>query len=214
MRTSLLAIVATLLAPAAIPAQMIVFIGHQTAVNQWNYDLTFPPLANYSVFQPITTVTLTGLFGVTGAAGPLSTDFPPPLDQLNLDWSAQVLNNGTAVQWSHDGPGTGNFPDERHAYGFRVFADGATDGLANLATSGFSRDIGNQLPDGTYSLDITGLVLGPVGVPEPGSLALMALGLACLCAGRLLNSSDGQMAIAISGLFSIRCVWLMRFRNC
>jgi uncharacterized delta-60 repeat protein len=196
-RTTLLGIVATFLAPTDVSAQMIVIVGQRTAVNQWNYDLTFPPLANYSIFQPTTTITLTGLFGVTGAAGPLATDFPPPLDTLNLNWSAQVLNNGTAVQWTHDGPGTGNFLDERHTYGFRVFADGATDGLVNLATSGFSRDIGNPLPDGTYSLDITGLVAGPVGIPEPGSLALTALGLAGLAARRARRAQHRRPGLRV-----------------
>ena len=48
--------------------------------------LTFAPLDNYSIFQPTTTITLTGLFGVTTAAGPTSTDFPQGnLDTTNLN---------------------------------------------------------------------------------------------------------------------------------
>ena len=44
----------------------------------WIYTLTYDPLDNYSIFQPTTTITLSGLSGVSGALGPTSTDFEPP----------------------------------------------------------------------------------------------------------------------------------------
>src|SRR6516165_7442377 len=124
--TSILSILAILVAP--LSAQAVFITGQQTAVNEWTYNLTFASLDNYSIFQPATTITLTGLFGVVSAAGPTSTDFPPPLDEINRDWSAEVLGGGTGVRWTHVGAGTGNFLDERHIFEFRVFADGATDG--------------------------------------------------------------------------------------
>jgi hypothetical protein len=181
-----LVILVILLVPLSARAVMIT--GQQTAANEWTYNLTFAPLDNYSIFQPTTTITLTSLFGVVGAAGPTATDFPPFQDVTNRNWTAEVLSGGTEVRWTHVGPGTGNFTTEKHIFGFRVFANGATDGLVSLATSGFSRDTTNPLPDGTFNLDIKGLVAGPVGpgsaVPEPGTLALVALGLAGLAVGK------------------------------
>jgi hypothetical protein len=145
------------------------FTGTQTGPNQWTYTLTFAPLVNYSVFQNTTNITLTGLSGVTSAAGPTSTDFPSggspvDLNAVNLNWSAAVLNGGTKVVFTHAGPGTGNFGDFRHAFGFTINASGAVNGAAPLATSGFSRDTTNALPNETFNLDITGTTDGPVRV--------------------------------------------------
>src|SRR5215471_5911561 len=84
------------------------FTGQQTASNEWSYTLTFAPLDNYSIYQPDTTITVSGLFGVAAAAGPTSTDFPFDfLDQVNTNWTAEVLNAGTAVRWTHVGGGFG-----------------------------------------------------------------------------------------------------------
>src|SRR4029077_14753964 len=130
-----------LLVPPTLFADSIhpTFTGAQTGPDQWTYTLTFARLVNYSIFQNVTTITLTGLFGVTGATGPTSTDFPPGLlDTVNLDWSGAVLNGGTEVVFTHGGPGTGNFNDFRHAFGFTIDASGAVNGLVSLATSGFS----------------------------------------------------------------------------
>ena len=160
-------------------------VGTQVTPTEWSYDLTFAPLDNYSIFQPTTTITLTGLFGVTTAAGPTSTDFPEGnLDTTNLNWTAQVLADGTEVQWTHVGPGTGNFDTDKHVFGFRVFADGAVNGLVTVASSGISRDTHDPLPDGSFNLDFTGTVAGPIAptsvVPEPSSLISACLGLAGL----------------------------------
>ena len=150
----------------------------------WTYTLTFDPEDNYSVFQANTTITLSGLAGVTAAGGPTSTDFPGALNTLNLAWTAQVLNGGTMVVWTHAGGGTGNFPTPQHVYGFSVTAPGAQNGVVSFATSGVSRDEGNPLPGGGYNLDISGSIAGPsntpVTVPAASSamLALLCLGLA------------------------------------
>jgi hypothetical protein len=146
-------------------ASAVSITGSQTGPSEWTYDLTFAPLDNYSIFQQFTTITLTGLSGVTGAAGPTSTDFDPPggsLDINNLDWTVAVLDGGTKVQWTHDGSGTGNFGVDKHIFGFLVFANGV-DGLVSVATDGVSRDTSNPLPDGTFDLDISALVAGPIG---------------------------------------------------
>jgi hypothetical protein len=165
---------------AAQPAQAVLLTGSQVGPGEWRYDLTYQPLDNYSIFQQFTTITLSGLSGVTSAVGPTSTDFAPPggfLDLVNLDWTAQVLGGGTSVVWTHDGAGTGNFGNDKHVFGFGIFAPGAINGLVSFATDGFSRDVGNPLPNGGFDLDVSGTVAGPVGggtaIPEPSSLALL-----------------------------------------
>ena len=126
----------------------------------------------------------------------------------------QVLAGGTEVQWTHVGPGTGNFPTDKHVDGFRVFADGAVNGLVTVASSGISRDTFDPLPDGSFNLDFTGTVAGPTAVPEPSSLILACLGLAGLAGyaawGRLrgwprllANRSRG----ATRGREEPRCTW-------
>lgn len=152
----------------------------QTGPTTWVYDLTFAAWDNYSVFQPNTTITLSGLFGVTAASAPVSTTFPSGLDALNLAWTPQVLNGGTTVVWTHVGGGTGNFAETMKVFGFSLTASGATNGLAALTTSGFSRDISNPLPGGGFNLDFSGFLAGPVAVPEPGVLPLLALGIVAI----------------------------------
>lgn len=165
-----------------VSASAVLLTGSQTSSGVWTYDLTYEPLDNYSIFQSSTTIALTGLFGVTGATGPTSTDFSPTgglLDASNLNWTASILDGGTTVQWTHVGPGTGNFNVDKHVYGFQIFATGATDGLASYVTDGFERDTSNPLSGGSFDLDVSGTVIGPVNaVPEPSILALLAAGLA------------------------------------
>ena len=150
----------------------------QTGPNTWLYNLTFAPLDNYSIFQPVTTITFSGLAGVTAAFGPTSTTFPAGTDAINLAWTSQVLNGGTMVVWSHNGGGTGNFGTAMTVFGFTLSAPGALNGTVSFGTSGLSRDTSNPLPGGLYNLDISGLIAGPVAVPEPGTFSLLALGAA------------------------------------
>jgi len=130
----------------------------------WIYDLTFAPQDNYSINQPSTTITLTGLKGVTAATGPTSTDWTGALNVLNLAWTAQVLNGGTTVVWTHVGAGTGNMPTTMHAYGFTVTAADGVNGNVSLATSGFAQD-----GTGGANLDISGTVAGPAGPAVPAA---------------------------------------------
>jgi hypothetical protein len=142
-------------------AGAVSFTNTQAGPNTWVYTLTFAPEDNYSVTQPSTTITLTGLAGVTSATGPTSTDFPngnPAV--INLSWTAQVVNGGTTVVWTHAGGGTGNFNSVQHVYGFSITAE-APNGTAALATNGFSRDINYPLPGGGFGLDIIGNAVGP-----------------------------------------------------
>lgn len=164
-------------------ASAVIFSGSQTSSTQWTYDLIYEPYDNYSINQRFTTITLTGLFGVTSATGPVSTDFQYDFaDENNLNWSAEILDGGTSVRWTHDGPGTGNYSTNIGVYGFSVFASGAIDGIASLVTDGFSTDTHRGLAE----RDITGTVSGPVNpgpapVPEPSTFLLLGSGLAGLC---------------------------------
>ena len=172
----------SLLLLPADKASAVSIVGSQIAPTEWSYDLTFAPLDNYSIFQQFTTITLSGLYGVTSATGRTSTDFPNSfIDAINLNWTAQVLNGGTVVQWTHNGAGTGNFGSVQHIFGFHVFASGAQDGLVSLTTDGFSRDTNNPLPNNSFDVDISGSVNGPVAaVPEPETYAMMLAGLGLL----------------------------------
>lgn len=140
--------------------QAVSLTGQQTATNEWTYTLTFDPFDNYSICQPSTTITLAGLSHVVGAAPPTTTDLPGSLDEINTNWTAEVLADGLGARWTHLGSGTGNWSDPRHVYGFRVFANGATNGPVFLSTSGISLDTGCPLPDGA-NRDITSYVEGP-----------------------------------------------------
>ncbi len=142
-------------------ASAVSFTNTQAGPNTWVYTLTFAPEDNYSVTQPSSTITLSGLAGVTSATGPTSTDFPNGNPAaINLMWTPQVVNGGTTVVWTHAGGGTGNFNSVQHVYGFSVTAE-APNGTASLATSGFSRDANYPLPGGGFGLDIICNTVGP-----------------------------------------------------
>src|SRR5262245_21828047 len=90
----------------------------------WTYSLTYDPLDNYN--QPSTgfptTITLSGLLGVTAAGAPTSTDFLPTggdIDTVNLHWTPAIGNGGTDVVWTNadDDSGTGNFDEPKHVFG-------------------------------------------------------------------------------------------------
>jgi PEP-CTERM motif len=182
-RATSVALAVVLMSPAT--SEAVSFTLSSVVGDNWSYTLTYDPLDNYSIFQPSTTINVTGLSGVTSALGPTSTDFDPPggfLDTINLDWTPAVLAGGTAVSWTHIGSGTGNFGEPKHVFGFTIIAPGAQTGLAALSTDGFERDTTNPLPDGTFDLDISTEVLGPTAsaVPEPATGFLIGSGVLCL----------------------------------
>jgi hypothetical protein len=165
-------------------AAAVQFTGSQTAPGEWTYTLTYNPNDNYSICQPNTTITLSGLAGVTQALAPTSTDYTDSLATTNLAWTPQVLNGGTTVVWTHAGPGTGNYPTDMHVYGFKVLAPSASDGTVHVATSGFALD--GSCP--TTVLDISTSVSGPAiataeAVPALGPPALVAFALLVALAG-------------------------------
>lgn len=147
----------------------------------WTYTLTFDPLDNYNLFQNPTTITVSGLSGVTAAGAPTSTDFTGALNTNNLAWTAQVLNGGTEVVWTNSIGGTGNFAVAKHVFGFSITAPAALNGTVSFATSGMAKDTGTA-----NSIDISGSVSGPsatgtttsVPAASPLTLVLLSLGLA------------------------------------
>lgn len=148
-------------------AMAVQFHGIQTAAGEWTYTLTYDPWDNYSVCQASTTITLSGLVGVTQALAPTSTDFPIPQGSTdNLRWTAQVSPGGTMVTWTHTGGGTGNWSVQRYVYGFKVLAPHASTGTVTVSTKGFARD--GNCP--TLVLDFASSTAGPVAMrrwPRP-----------------------------------------------
>jgi uncharacterized protein (TIGR03437 family) len=129
--------------------------GSQTAPGTWTYTLQIDPEDNFNISQATTTITMTGLTGVTAAGPPTSSDFPNPIGTAILAWTPQVLNGGTTVVWSITGGGTGNFSTVQHVFGFTITAPGAPNGTVSFATNGF------QVDDNGPRLDISGTVAGP-----------------------------------------------------
>ncbi len=169
--TVILAIViSTLMIIIPSDAFAVMFTGSQTASGEWTYNLTYNPLDNYATCESSATITLTGLAGVTSASGPTSTDFAPPggfVDTVNLAWTPAVLDGGTKVVWTHIGPGTGNFGEDKHVFGFKVFAH-AIDGTVNVATNGFEVDQSTSGCLDPKNRDIVATTSGPA---TPATLA-------------------------------------------
>jgi hypothetical protein len=155
-------------------AQAVTFTLASAGPPTWTYTLTFAPEDNYNIFTSPTTITLSGLTGVTAAGGPTSTDLPQP---ANLVWTATVSGGGTIVTWSNTGGGTGNFPVTKHIFGFSFNAPTAQPGTVTVVTSGFAKDTG--IPN---SLDIAGPVatnLAALPVMSPVALLVTMIGLGC-----------------------------------
>jgi HYR domain-containing protein len=160
----------------AAPAGAVSFSGTQTGPTEWAYTLTYDPLDNYAVCPApgnIATITLSGLAGVVSATAPTSTDYDnnPFLDALNLLWTPQVSNGGTVVTWTHFGSGgTGNFPIQKHVFGFKVFtAAPAVSGTINVASNGFSLDVSVTGPcpvQPADDRDFAGTTQGPASIPD------------------------------------------------
>ena len=176
---------------ATSTAHALTFEASATAPGVWTYTLTYEPWDNYSIFQSTTTITLSGLHGVTAASGPVSTDFDnADISALNLAWTPQVLEGGSKGVWTHVGPGTGNWWIPKHVYGFQVFATGAVTGTVSLVTDGFARDIPNNgttdpIFDGR-DLDVATTALGPVMPMISAQFAMLAAEVAGLPPGRSL----------------------------
>lgn len=184
----------------ATPAESERFHGVQTGPTEWTYTLSYEPHVNYAVCPSpgnIAAITLSGLQGVVSATGPTSTDFIPAgglLDTVNLQRASEVSDSGTVVTWTHFGPGTGNFTEDKHVFGFKVFtATPAANGTVNVASDGFSGDVrARGCPvQPSDDRDFTQTTNGPVGpanqpptansdglysVPAAGSVSLNGSG--------------------------------------
>jgi hypothetical protein len=176
-------LIPAILLASAWQAQAASWTLTQAGPATWTYTLTFDPLDNCNLFQSPTTITMSGLTGVTSAGAPTSTDFPAgSLNTNNLAWTPQVLNGGTTVVWTNSLCGTGNFPVAKHVYGFSITAAAAPNAMASFVTRGISKDTGTS-----NSLDISGSIQGPApalpSTPAPSSLTLALVSTAVAVAG-------------------------------
>ena len=153
----------------------------------WTYTLTFDPLDNCDIFVAPSTITMSGLTGVTAAGVPTGSDFTGSLDTNNRNWTPVVSGGGTKVVWTNPTCGTGNFGVPKHVTGFTITAAGSTNGTATFATVGMAKDTGTP-----NSIDGTGSVAGPAPaavaplpqpVPTTSELALALLFLGLLVIG-------------------------------
>jgi hypothetical protein len=162
LNTKPLLLLLTIFLICATPSYAVHWISSQTDPSTWTYTLQIDPLDNYDISQPSTTITMTGLTGVTAATGPTSSDFPGVIGTNILAWTPQVLNGGTKVVWTINSGGTGNFPTVQHVFGFSITAPGAFNGNnASFATSGFQVDSNGPIRD------ISGTVAGPTATAPP-----------------------------------------------
>ncbi|HEX4526891.1 MAG TPA: hypothetical protein VH108_09160 [Gaiellaceae bacterium] len=206
---------------APAPAGAGSFVGVQTGPTEWTYTLTYDPFDNYAVCPfpgDIATITLSGLSGVVTATPPATTDFPPGADLVNLQWMPQVTSGGTAVTWTHEGPGTGNFPVAKHVYGFKIFtATPSMSGVVNVASSGFSLDVSVTGPcpvQPADDRDFTGTTVGPVSPDVNQQLADLATSVAGVGPGTSLfdKITDARTAFATNEI-SETCSILNAFIN-
>ena len=167
----------------ASPCLAVHWTGSQTAPGTWTYTLQIDPEDNFDISQPTTTITMTGLSGVTAAGPPTSSDFPNPIGTQILAWTPQVLNGGTQVVWSISSGGTGNFPTVQHVYGFTITAPGASNGTVPFATSGFQVDSNGPIRD------ISGTVAGPATAAPASAPAASSITLLGIFAGLTLVSA-------------------------
>jgi hypothetical protein len=176
------------------PCYAVHWTSSQTGPATWTYTLQIDPQDNYDISQSSTTITMTGLSGVTAAGPPTSSDFPNPIGTNILAWTPQVLNGGTKVVWTISSGGTGNFGSVQHVFGFTITAPGAVNGTASFVTSGF------QVDSGGPNRDISGTVAGPTAAGSPPPVPVTTPGgLLFLC-----------VALALAGAWSLRSPRLSR----
>lgn len=167
---------------AAGSAQAVDFQLMSHVGDNYEYTLTYGPDDNMWYVENSNvhaTIQLSGMFGVTGVAGPTGNDFPAgPIHDGQLQWTGSVRFGGQVVRFTmlDEGVGTGNFSTEKQVFGFTLIAPD-TDVVDKIVldTNGFYS--GHTGAD----RDVHALISGPgvPAIPEPSTWALMALGLAC-----------------------------------
>ena len=169
---------ATMLAVSSAQAldfQLVSHIG-----DNYSYTLTYGPNDNMWYVENgnvHATIQLSGLYGVTSVFGPLDNDFPSgPIHDGQFNWTGSVLFGGSVVRFTmlDEDVGTGNFPTDKHVFGFTLVAPGTSpiDKII-LDTNGFYS--GHTLDD----RDVHKLISGPgiPAVPEPSTYLMLLAGL-------------------------------------
>ena len=169
-----------LLFALTVPARAVTFTLVSAGPPTWTYNLTFLPEDNCDIDTSPTTITMTGLTGVTGAGGPTSTDFPAgSLTTNNLNWTPTFTS--TSVTWTNPTCGSGNFAVAKTVFGFTITAPTAPNGSASFATHGFQVDGHGAV------VDAAGSIAGPstaapahAPVLSPTALLITMIGLGCV----------------------------------
>ena len=193
-------LVLTVLLVCASPCYAVHWISTQAGPTTWTYTLQYDPFDNMNQTQSSTTITMTGLFGVTAATGPTATTFPGVIGTNMLNWVPQVLNGGTTVVWTNSSGGTGNFGSVQTVSGFTITAASAFNNNVSFATNGFVLDQPSH-----PSLDVSGTVAGPAatsvvnppsaaGAPAATTLTLAIMGIGLAFAGAYAVRSRGQLS--------------------
>lgn len=171
----------SLLAPAflfvlAWQAQAVTFTLASAGPPTWTYNLTFAAEDNCNLPSSPTTITLTGLTGVTAAGAPTTTSFTGGLATSNLNWNPTFTS--TSVTWTNPTCGSGNFPVPMTVNGFTFTAAVVQAPTATVTTHNFALDTTPPTP-----VDISGPVptTSGTGVPvmSPVALLMTMIGLGC-----------------------------------
>jgi hypothetical protein len=140
----------------------------------WTYNLTILPFDNCDIDTSPTTITMTGLSGVTGAGAPTSSDFTGSLDTNMRNFVPSF--SSTSVTWTNTSCGTGNFGVAKHVNGFTITST-AANGSAAFATHGFQVDSHGPVVDASGSIQGPSTTAISVPVLSPMALLLTMIGL-------------------------------------
>lgn len=177
---------------AASNASALAFTLESHVGDDYTYTLTYGPNDNMRWDENgnvHASLLLSELQGVTAVSGPTGNDFPAGLvHDGQMKWTGSVLFGGTAVRFQmlDEGVGTGNYPTNKHVFGFTLTAPG-TELVDTIEFDSFGFYNGHAPGE---DRDVHTLIEGPgqriVRDPPPGrvseapTMALAMMGLLAL----------------------------------